>query len=384
MNLKTELTQKRLLFNKKIYIFIIIQTGLLGALFAQQSYVVYNTTNSFLLDDRVNCISVDSNNTKWIGTEWGLNSFDNLVWENFSSFVNHSPVRCIEFDSSGIMWVGTLDGLFRYDGFNWSHYNSQNSTLTNQINCLAFDKSNKLWAGTSSGLFSYDGRNFNLELDSSSVEPSFINVTKLLFNGDSLVISTMNGGIAYLYAGSIVWYNTFFGGLPDNSSFDIEVLADNSIIYAAPQGGLLMHHYSGSWFNWNVINTLSFPSNSLTCFEKIDSNIYLAGTTGAGLFNFSFLFGSPSTTVFDTANNSVPENYILDIKKDYLDVIWIGTESSGLVKWGSSTNITENEFLNNSVVKTFDFFGRESLPVKGVPFLYKNEKGLIEKCVIIE
>ena len=81
----------------------------------------------------------------------------------------------------------------------------------------------------------------------------------MLFKGDSLVVSTMNGGIAYLYAGSSVWYNTFFGGLPDNSSFDIEILGDNSIIYAAPQGGLLMHHYSNTWFNWNVINTPFFP-----------------------------------------------------------------------------------------------------------------------------
>ena len=239
-----------MLFNKIKYILIIIQTGLFGALFAQQGYVVYNTNNSLLLDNRVNCISVDSNNTKWIGTEWGLNSYNDFLWEDFSSFVNYSSVRCVEFDSSGILWVGTLDGLFRYDGFNWSHYSSQNSILTNQINCIAFDKNNTLWAGTSSGLFSYDGRTFELELDSSSVEPSFINVTKLLFKGDSLIISTMNGGIAYLYAGSIVWYNTFFGGLPDNSSLDIEVLGDNSIIYAAPQGGILMQHYSGSRFNW--------------------------------------------------------------------------------------------------------------------------------------
>ena len=102
------------------------------------------------------------------------------------------------------------------------------------------------------------------------------------------------------------------------------------------------------------------------------------------MFNFSFLFGSPSTTVFDTANNSVPENYILDVKKDYLGVIWIGTESSGLVKWDGSTNIIESEFINNNVIKTFDLFGRESLPVKGIPFLYKNEKGLVEKRIIIE
>ena len=328
-------------------------------------------------------MSIDSNNTKWIGTEWGLNSFNDIYWEDYSSFVNYSSVRCIEFDNYGIMWVGTLDGLFRYDGFGWSHFSSQNSILTNQINCIVFDENNNLWAGTASGLYSYDGRNFKLELDSSSVEPNFINVTKLLFKGDSLVISTMNGGIAYLSSGSISWYNTFFGGLPDNSSFDIEVLPNNSILYAAPQGGLLMHHYSGSWFNWNVVNTPFFPSNSLTCLEKLDSNLYLAGTTGAGLFSFSFFVGTPSTTVFDTANSSVPDNYILAVKKDHLGVVWIGTESSGLVKWVSPTDIS-NDFISNRFIKTYDFLGRESLPVKSVPFLYKNEKGLIEKRVIIE
>ena len=362
-----------------------IQTGLFGALFAQQTYVVYNTNNSLLLDNRVNCVSVDSNNTKWIGTEWGLNSFNDVVWEDFSSFVNFSSVRCVEFDSSGIMWVGTLDGLFRYDGFNWTHYNSQNSILTNQINCLAFDEQNVLWAGTGSGLFSYNGRNFRLELDSSSVEPTLINITKLLFKGDSLIISTMNGGIAYLHAGSITWYNTFFGGLPDNSSFDIEVLDDNSIIFAAPQGGLLMHHHSGSWFNWNIINTAFFPSNSLTCFEKIDSNLYLAGTTGAGLFNFSFFLGTPSTTVFDTSNGSTPENYILDVKKDLLGVVWIGTENSGLVRWGGAASVCE-ELVNKdfSIISVFDILGRSSKKNKNNLSFFIKENGVVEKRIIVQ
>ena len=55
-----------------------------------------------------------------------------------------------------------------------------------------------------------------------------------------------------------------------------------------------------------------------------------------------------------------------------------------MVKWDGSTNIIENEFINNSVIKTFDLFGRESLPVKGIPFLYKNEKGSVEKRIVIE
>ena len=63
--------------------------------------------------------------------------------------------------------------------------------------------------------------------------------------------------------------------------------------------------------------------------------------------------------------------------------MWIGTESSGLVKWVSSTDVSTN-FINKSVVKTYDLLGRESLPVNNVPFLYKNENGLVEKRIIIE
>ena len=73
--------------------------------------------------------------------------------------------------------------------------------------------------------------------------------------------------------------------------------------------------------------TLPFSSNSLTCLEKIDSNLYLAGTTGAGLFNFSFFCRRTIYNSFDTANGSVPDNYILDVKKDLFEVVWIGTES---------------------------------------------------------
>jgi ligand-binding sensor domain-containing protein len=375
-----------LFFNNHIFqLIILFQTGLFGALFAQQSYVDYNIVNSSILDNRVNCIEVDTNNVKWIGTEWGLVSYNDNSWVDYSADVDNVSIRCIEFDKQGKLWVGVLGGLYRYNGIYWTHFDTSNSNLDNQVNCIAFDSLNNPWIGTQNGLFRYDGRNFHLELDSSGLEPGFINVTSLAFQGDSLIIGTKNGGIAYLHNGSISWYTTFSGNLPDNTTFDINIMENSSRLFASPQGGLLMHHFSGSWFNWNIINTPSFPSNSLRCIEKLDSNSYLAGTIGAGIFSFSFQLGSPITTIYNISTNSLPDNDILDIAVDLNGVIWIGTEYSGLVKWDNTSSVTST--LGTDVKKTiglYDLLGRKTEVEKNKILFNIKEDFSVDKVLIIE
>ena len=45
----------------------------------------------------------------------------------------------------------------------------------------------------------------------------------------------MNGGIGYLYSGSISWYSSFINNLPDNSSYDVEVTEGGKRLFACPQ-----------------------------------------------------------------------------------------------------------------------------------------------------
>ena len=102
------LTLKKLFFNSKIFIItLMLKTGLFGALFGQQAFVNYTTSNSPLIDNRVNCVAVDNNNVKWIGTEWGLMSYDESSWVDYSSNVDFNPIRCIEFDNQGknVGWI---------------------------------------------------------------------------------------------------------------------------------------------------------------------------------------------------------------------------------------------------------------------------------------
>ena len=380
------LTLKKLFFNSKIFIIILmLKTGLFGALFGQQTFVNYTTSNSPLVDNRVNCVAVDNNNVKWIGTEWGLMSYDESNWVDYSSNVNYNPIRCVEFDNQGKMWVGSLGGLFRFDGINWTLFDTSSSNLDNQINCITFDSLNHPCIGTLNGLFKYNGRFFDLVLDSSALEPYFVNVTTIQFQDDSLIIGTKNGGVGYMYNDTISWYSTFTGGLPDNSTYDIEILENDSRLFASPQGGLIMHTTSNFWFNWNIVNTPSFPTNSLTCIEKLDTNLYVSGTIGAGFFTFYFQTGTPVVTAYNSFNSPLPDNFILSVVNDLNDVVWFGTETNGLVKWDNTTNIISslNENVHNSV-GLYDLLGRKTEVEKNKILFNIKEDFSVEKVLIIE
>ena len=113
------LIKSKLFSNNIKYFLLFLQTGLFGALFAQ-NYSVFNTTNSGLIDNSTTCLSKDSLGNVYVGTQWGLNSFDGSAWVDYSSELLNPSVRCVEFDDNGFLWVGTLGGLSKFDGFSWT------------------------------------------------------------------------------------------------------------------------------------------------------------------------------------------------------------------------------------------------------------------------
>ncbi|HPN38863.1 MAG TPA: PEGA domain-containing protein, partial [Melioribacteraceae bacterium] len=74
-------------------------------------WVDYNDSNSDIRYDYINCIKIDYNNVKWLGTEgFGLIKFDE------KNFVNYRPptfpipsglVTAIDIDENNIKWVAT-------------------------------------------------------------------------------------------------------------------------------------------------------------------------------------------------------------------------------------------------------------------------------------
>lgn len=85
------------------------------------TWKVFDTDNSGLSDGQINCITIDNEGTKWIGTTKGLVSFNDNDWVTYnmknSGLVNND-IRAIKIDNNGTKWIGTGGGvaLFNENG----------------------------------------------------------------------------------------------------------------------------------------------------------------------------------------------------------------------------------------------------------------------------
>jgi ligand-binding sensor domain-containing protein len=328
------------------------QLGPLGALFAQGNWQNFTTENTILVDNQINDVLI-VDGVKWIGTSWGLYTYDNDTWVNYTDVLPHPFVNSIACDKEGNIYACTLSGIAVYDGISWETITSQNSIMTSHVNEVVFDDNNMAYVGTIDGLFTINNGDVSLLLDTSSLENNFINVRCLAFKGDSLCIGTVNGGLGYLYNNTISWYNTS-DGLIDNTATDLVVDNENLWI-TAPYGGLISQLISESFLIFNTGYFSDWPSNSLnTLYKDNDENLFYIGSSGGGFFSFTYESGIQSTTTYNTDNSDLINDYVLCIEKDEKGY-WIGTEG-GLVYWSMVADI---ETKNN------------------IPYFYQNMSQLV-------
>tara|TARA_B100000925_G_scaffold285262_1_gene261356 strand:- start:493 stop:1635 length:1143 start_codon:yes stop_codon:yes gene_type:complete len=338
------------------------QLGPLGALFAQGNWQSFTTENTILVDNQINDILI-VNGVKWIGTNWGLYTYDNTSWIDYTDMLPHPLVNSISIDKEGDIYVSTLSGIAIYDGVSWETITSQNSIITSHVNEVVFDENNTAYIGTIDGLFKMINDDISIVLDSSSLEPNFINVRCLAFKGDSLCIGTVNGGLGYWYNDSINWYNAN-NGLIDNTSTDLLVDKENLWI-TAPYGGLISHLLDGNFLIFNTGFFNDWPSNSLNTIYK-DNDLFYIGSSGGGFFSFSYEFGVQNTNTFNTKNSGLINDYVLCIEKDELGY-WIGTEG-GLVYWTYISSLNEPYQVNKPTFNILD--NKLTFPFKGNITIY--------------
>ena len=341
------------------------QLGPLGALFAQSNWESFTIENTILVDNQINDILIN-NDVKWIGTNWGLYTYDNTSWTDYTDILPHPLVNSISIDKEGNIYVCTLNGIAIYNGSSWETITSQNSIITSHVNEVVFDDNNTAYIGTIDGLFKKNNDDISIILDSSSLEPGFINVNCLSFKGDSLCIGTVNGGLGYLYNDSIDWYNTN-NGLIDNTSTDMLVDKEN-LWLTAPYGGLISHLLNGNFLIFNTGFFNDWPSNSLNTIYK-DDDLFYIGSSGGGFFSFNYEFGIQNTNTFNTENSGLINDYVLCIEKDKLGY-WIGTEG-GLVYWTGVSSINHPNLLYKT---TFNILNNRLIfPFKGDIIIYSLE-----------
>lgn len=126
--------------------------------------VLYSLTEKDgLTDNAVNCFFQDSRGIMWMGTSFGLNSFDGSqikTWHNgpTEGTLANDAVNDIKEDEQGLLWIATGNGLSRYDynqrSFKNFYFPGKQEVL-NRFYSLALD-GNTVYLATEDGLVVFD------------------------------------------------------------------------------------------------------------------------------------------------------------------------------------------------------------------------------------
>lgn len=126
---------------------------------------------SVLFEDiLITTVFADQSNNIWVGTAAkGLfvKSVNSEDWEVFNHNVNVSSslsggqINEIFQGDNGTMWIGTEGGLNRWneEENTFAHFSTKDGFSSNVIYSILEDKSGYLWIGTSNGLIQFDHRN---------------------------------------------------------------------------------------------------------------------------------------------------------------------------------------------------------------------------------
>ncbi len=159
-----------------------------------------------LADNVVNCFYQDYNGMMWMGTQYGLNSFDGSeirTWQSgngkSADQLLSSDIRFISGDATHNLWVATQAGLSMID-LRTQKVHTWQYNGNNDMRSLACDGT-KVWIATTDGLLLFDSKNqkfmhfANTSADPSTLSYYFNNNCNSLFldSKKRLWVATVNG-----------------------------------------------------------------------------------------------------------------------------------------------------------------------------------------------
>jgi len=331
----------------------------------------------------------------WFANLSGQTDF--IRFENYTinQGLSQNTIYDIIQDSEGYLWIASQDGLNRFDGLNFSVFKSngeQNSLSDNWTICLLDDKEGNIWIGTfGGGLNKYDKKSkkftsfLHRKEDSSSL-PS--NEVWHIFKDSqgNIWTSHINGGISKYNKSTnnftryfsnktiselsqssfssisedksgILWLTSLYDGLfsfnprtqeykhfkldaNDKNSIQSNDLwysvidKDDNIWIASENAGLIMFDQE-----FKVFKNFLFDKNNgskLNSIRKMildDQDQMWLATNGGAVIRFSIRDYSYELVGNTKSRNTFPDQRIWTIMKDKSDILWMGTFTSGIIKY---------------------------------------------------
>lgn len=159
--------------------------------------------------DWVRYIAEDSYGLVWIGTSYGLNTYD-PVKRQFTQYINKSsdtPVLSNSFityifeDSKKDLWIGTAEGLYKFlrRSNSFKRYSLNEGLSSGIVAAIQEDEDRNLWITTNNGLAQMNpqGKFTNYFIEDGLISNSFINNST--FAKESMFYFGTSDGLVYFY-----------------------------------------------------------------------------------------------------------------------------------------------------------------------------------------
>ncbi|MCF8366385.1 MAG: hypothetical protein K9H16_11425 [Bacteroidales bacterium] len=317
-----------------------------------------------LRSNNINQILVDEAGILWIGTEKGLNRFDPAIgkFERISNthLNQNEAITALTLDKNNNLWIGTrYSGLIRLNIGNLSHDSfvaepdNQNSLTSNFIISLYIDSKNNLWGGLSDGnifYFTESRKSFGLiEYDFLDEHEKMLNLATDFTEDDSgnIWITTYGNSLLFLDTKtlSLTQHNKSRKNTPEIPAVltCVEFFNDSLLFMGTDLNGLLVFNINSKHLSYfsegNEQNHILYRTVK-TLFTDSNGNLWI-GTNGKGINILS-----PYMINFSTITQSSPKDIALQfssvrsILQENDSILWVGGYT-GLQKINLTKNKTE-------------------------------------------
>jgi len=322
------------------------------------SFKHFNNKNSNLSHNTVRAFCEDKESNMWIGTYDMLNKFNGVDFEvfnlkgNYKSSITNNLILAIEdnVQSDSLLLVGTETGLclFNRHTKNFKCYNSQNSSLSNEVIKSIYCTQDKLWLGTDFGLnvFNYRTKTIESYFHNPLVNHTICNnvIWKIFKDENNILWFITSNGISLLeqMGEGYSLHKTIFevDGIKIGNQVRDLLIEDNGTKWLATNHGVICEKLNGK--------RETFTSESELSKRLLIDNVYALEIDNYGQIWIGTAGGINIWNPFEkkmyaiTANkyNGLTSNYIKDFIKSPNGEIWVSAWEGGLFQTNGHFNIT--------------------------------------------
>jgi len=234
-------------------------------------------------------------------------------------------------DPQGFIWVGTAEGFARFDGMQFRVFNTADGLAEDFVTTACFDHNETLWTGHNNGGISIrpkDSQRFT-QLDTTGQLNARI---RKLIPGKkgNIWCLTQGQGIVRISSEHVI---TILKGDLYGLLYDAIEFAPNKLLLATNEGAGVYEVKGDSIILTKRLGIIG--SGKVKCIvPKQNGKGYWIGTERFGLFDYV----SESEYTVYTVEDGLPSNHVVAVKQTDIDVLWVGSYSSGIAKLSIPTS----------------------------------------------